>query len=134
MIGVLGILASSLLASFLIKPIEVLSAGVDELKNGTAKNPLRIYSHDELGKLTVNFNEMSALIAEQKGNLNRYARDLEAAYVSMVKVVAAAIDARDSYTHGHSARLLISSASAGRWAFRQRSGDLEIAPFTMWAR
>ena len=44
---------------------------------------------------------MSAEIADQKGKLNKYARDLEEAYVSIVKVVAAAIDARDSYTHGH---------------------------------
>jgi len=104
-IVVLGMFASSLLASFLIKPIKELSAGVEELKYGTAKNPLRIYSQDELGKLTRNFNEMSAVIADQRGKLTKYARDLEDAYVSMVKVVAAAIDARDSYTHGHSARV-----------------------------
>jgi putative nucleotidyltransferase with HDIG domain len=128
-IGVLGILASSLLASFLIRPIEALSAGVDELKNGTAKDPLRIYSQDELGKLTANFNEMSARIAEQQGNLNKYARDLEDAYVSMVKVVAAAIDARDSYTHGHSARVAQLSLRIGReLGFSPRDmGDLEIA-------
>ena len=51
-IVVLGIIASALLASFLIKPIRELSAGVDELKKGTAKTPLKIYSHDELGRLT----------------------------------------------------------------------------------
>lgn len=101
----LGTIASVLLASFLIKPIRELSDGVDELKKGTAKTPLKIYSHDELGKLTINFNEMSSTIAEQQNKLNKYARDLEEAYVSIVKVVAAAIDARDSYTHGHSARV-----------------------------
>jgi putative nucleotidyltransferase with HDIG domain len=102
---VLGTIASVLLASFLIKPIKELSAGVDELKRGTAKSPLKIHSHDELGKLTSNFNEMSSTIAEQQSKLNRYARDLEEAYVAIVRVVAAAIDARDSYTHGHSARV-----------------------------
>lgn len=101
----LGTIASVLLASFLIKPIKELSEGVDELKRGVAKSPLRIYSHDELGRLTINFNEMSSTIAEQQAKLNKYARDLEDAYVSIVKVVAAAIDARDSYTHGHSARV-----------------------------
>ena len=65
------------------------------MKNGTTKKPLRIYSQDELGRLTRNFNEMSAQIAEQKGKLNRYARDLEEAYVSIVTGAAAAIDARD---------------------------------------
>ena len=48
---------------------------------------------------------MSSTIAEQQGKLNKYARDLEESYVSIVRVVAAAIDAKDSYTHGHSARV-----------------------------
>lgn len=104
-IVVLGFFASSLLASFLIKPIKELSIGVNELKNGTVNKQLIIYSQDELGHLTRDFNEMSSKIAEQNGKLNKYAHDLEEAYVSIVKVVAAAIDARDSYTHGHSARV-----------------------------
>ncbi len=104
-IVVLGILASSLLASFLIKPIKELSAGVEEFKYGIVKSPLKIYSQDELGNLTRNFNEMVALISEQRDKLSRYSVDLEEAYVSIVKVVAAAIDARDTYTHGHSARV-----------------------------
>jgi putative nucleotidyltransferase with HDIG domain len=128
-IVVLGIFASSLLASFLIKPIKELSAGVEELKYGTAKNPLRIYSQDELGKLTRNFNEMAALIADQRGKLTEYARDLEEAYVSMVKVVAAAIDARDSYTHGHSARVAQLSLLIGKQLGLPKEDlrDLEVA-------
>ena len=128
-IVVLGIFASSLLASFLINPIKELSAGVEELKYGTAKNPLRIYSQDELGKLTRNFNEMSALIADQRGKLTKYARDLEDAYVSIVKVVAAAIDARDSYTHGHSARVAQLSLLLGKQMrlSKEELRDLEVA-------
>ena len=128
-IVVLGMFASSLLASFLIKPIRELSAGVDKLKDGTAKDPLRIYSHDELGKLTANFNEMSALIAEQRGKLSKYARDLEEAYVSIVQVVAAAIDARDSYTHGHSARVAQLSGIIGKQLrlSPEELEDLEVA-------
>lgn len=129
MIVVLGMFASMLLASFLIRPIRELSVGVDELKNGTAKDPLRIYAQDELGRLTANFNEMSALIAEQRGHLNDYARDLENAYVSIVKVVAAAIDARDSYTHGHSARVAQLSLLIGKQIdlSQEELGALEIA-------
>jgi HD-GYP domain-containing protein (c-di-GMP phosphodiesterase class II) len=128
-IVILGIFASSLLASFLIRPIRELSAGVDELKTGTAKDQLKIYSNDELGRLTANFNEMSALIAKQRGDLNEYAHDLEDAYVSIVKVVAAAIDARDSYTHGHSARVAQLSLIIGRrlGLSQEDLGDLEIA-------
>jgi putative nucleotidyltransferase with HDIG domain len=125
----LGTIASALLASFLIRPIKELSAGVDELKKGTAKTPLKIYSHDELGKLTSNFNEMSTTIAEQQSKLNKYARDLEEAYVSIVKVVAAAIDARDSYTHGHSARVSQFSVMIGKaiGLSKEELDDLEVA-------
>jgi putative nucleotidyltransferase with HDIG domain len=128
-IVVLGIFASSLLASFLIRPIKELSAGVEELKYGTAKYPLRIYSQDELGKLTRNFNEMSALIAAQRVKLTDYAHDLEEAYVSIVKVVAAAIDARDSYTHGHSARVAQLSLLLGKQIGLPEEDlkDLEVA-------
>jgi putative nucleotidyltransferase with HDIG domain len=125
----LGTFASSLLASFLIKPIKELSAGVDELKKGIANKQLTIYSHDELGQLTSDFNEMSAKIAEQKGKLSKYARDLEEAYVAIVKVVAAAIDARDSYTHGHSARVAQLSLLIGRQIglSDEELTDLEVA-------
>jgi putative nucleotidyltransferase with HDIG domain len=72
---------------------------------------------------------MSALIAKQRGRLNKYARDLEDAYVSIVKVVAAAIDARDSYTHGHSARVAQLSLLIGRQIglSQEDLGDLEVA-------
>jgi HD-GYP domain-containing protein (c-di-GMP phosphodiesterase class II) len=102
---------------------------VEELKYGTAKSPLKIYSQDELGKLTRSFNEMSALIAKQRGKLSKYAADLEEAYVSIVKVVAAAIDARDTYTHGHSARVAKISLLIGKkiGLSEQDLRDLEIA-------
>jgi putative nucleotidyltransferase with HDIG domain len=102
---ILGTIASVLLASFIIKPIAELSAGVSDMKEGISKSPLKIYADDELGKLTINFNEMSSTIAEQQSKLNKYARDLEEAYVSIVRVVASAIDAKDPYTQGHSARV-----------------------------
>jgi HD-GYP domain-containing protein (c-di-GMP phosphodiesterase class II) len=128
-IVVLGIFASSLLASFLIRPIKELSAGVEEFKYGTGKTPLKIYAQDELGKLTRNFNEMVALISDQRDRLSKYAIDLEEAYVSIVKVVAAAIDARDTYTHGHSARVAGLSLLIGKQLglTKEDLRDLEIA-------
>ena len=126
---VLGVIASTSLSRLLIQPIKELSAGVEKLKNGIAKDPLKIYSHDELGDLTSNFNDMSVLIAEQRAELTQYARDLEESYVSIVKVVAAAIDARDSYTHGHSARVSQLSLLLGRHIGLDRSEleDLKVA-------
>jgi putative nucleotidyltransferase with HDIG domain len=72
---------------------------------------------------------MSALIADQQGKLTEYARNLEESYVSMVKVVAAAIDARDSYTHGHSARVAQLSLLIGKQIGLPKEDlrDLEVA-------
>jgi len=129
LILVLGTIACVLLVSSLIKPIKELSMGVDKLKGGAVGNPLKIYSNDELGKLTMNFNEMSYTIARQQNKLNKYARDLEEAYVSIVRVVAAAIDARDSYTHGHSARVSQLSLLIGKaiGLSKEELKDLEVA-------
>jgi putative nucleotidyltransferase with HDIG domain len=57
---------------------------------------------------------MMVLIDEQSSKLNKYAKDLEDSYVSTVRVLAAAIDARDPYTHGHSTRVSMLSLQLGR--------------------
>ncbi len=110
----LGIIGSIALSSFLTRPIQELSAGIDDLKEGKGYRRLKIYSQDEFGKLTASFNEMMVLIDKQSSKLNKYAKDLEDSYVSTVRVLAAAIDARDPYTHGHSTRVSMLSLQLGR--------------------
>ncbi len=124
----LGIAGVFLLTTTITRPIKELSAGVQELKAGR-KRHLRVYSKDELGQLTRNFNEMSALIVEQKDRLARYAGELEEAYVSTLRVLAAAIDARDPYTLGHSARVAQLSVKLGEAIGlpKKELEDLEIA-------
>lgn len=125
----LGIASSILLSSLLTRPIQELSNGVAELKEGKNRRPLRIYSRDELGRLTESFNEMTALITAQRDKLSKYANDLEASYVSTVKVLAAAIDARDSYTLGHSTRVAKLSIELGKeiGLDKEEIEELEIA-------
>jgi putative nucleotidyltransferase with HDIG domain len=109
-----GVASSVLLTSVLTKPVRELSAGVAELKEGKRSRPLRVYSRDELGRLTESFNDMTALITSQKDALSQYAQDLEEAYVSTVRVLAAAIDARDTFTLGHSTRVAQLSLDLGQ--------------------
>jgi putative nucleotidyltransferase with HDIG domain len=123
-------LISTLGLSFLItRPIKELSAGVEELKAGKGTRPLRVYSRDELGKLTESFNNMSKLITDQKRELFKYTQELEEAYISIVRVLAMAIDARDSYTLGHSARVASHSLMIGEEIGLKRNEleELEIA-------
>jgi len=100
-----GIAGVVLLSSNLTAPIKELMAGVEGLKRGQGGRPLRVYSGDELGRLTASFNEMAGLITEQRDKLGKYADDLEESYISTIRVLAAAIDARDGYTLGHSTRV-----------------------------
>ena len=125
----LGVIGSVILSSFLTRSIKELSSGVDKLKQGKRSSPLTVYSEDELGRLTKSFNEMSSLITNQQDRLNEYARELEEAYVSTVKVLAAAIDAKDPYTHGHSTRVSQLSLQLGREAGlgKEELQDLEIS-------
>jgi len=125
----MGTASTVLLSSFLTRPIEELSKGVKELKAGKNSEPLKVYSRDELGRLTQSFNEMSALITSQKNELKKFAHDLEESYVATVKVLAAAIDARDHYTLGHSSRVARLSVELGKKVnlSPQELEDLEVA-------
>jgi putative nucleotidyltransferase with HDIG domain len=125
----LGTLSSVLLSASLTRPIKELSSGVEELKRGKASKPLRIFSEDELGQLTASFNEMSGLITNQRDRLAQNAQELEESYVSTIRVVSAAIDARDSYTLGHSTRVSeLAVALAKKLGLSgQELEDIEIA-------
>jgi putative nucleotidyltransferase with HDIG domain len=100
----LGIGCIIVLSSVITRPIKELARGVEELKRGRQAR-LKIYSHDELGNLTASFNQMTELTTKQQERLGTYATELEDAYVSTVKVLSAAIDARDPFTLGHSTRV-----------------------------
>ena len=117
-----------ILSSVVARPIKQLSLGVEQLKAGR-RTKLRVYSHDELGNLTVSFNQMTDKITRQQDRLSTYAGELEDSYVSTVKVLSAAIDARDPYTLGHSTRVAKLARRIGE-AFgfsHEELEDLEVA-------
>jgi HD-GYP domain-containing protein (c-di-GMP phosphodiesterase class II) len=109
-----GAAGTLFLASFLTAPIKRLAEGVSQVKSGGNQVEIKITSRDELGKLTSSFNEMSKMILSQKKSLEDYAQDLEVSYTSMVRILAAALDARDKYTLGHSARVAWLSLLIGK--------------------
>ncbi len=100
-----GVAGSLFFSNHLTRPIKELSRGVEEMKRNGQTQPIKVYSLDELGQLTASFNEMASLVTRQRERLATYAHELEEAYVATVKILAAAIEARDPYTLGHSTRV-----------------------------
>jgi len=125
----LSVLSIVIMSSLITRPVMELAKGVEELKEGKKTRPLMVYSRDELGALTASFNEMTELISRQRTELGDYARELEQAYIATVKVLSAAIDARDPYTHGHSTRVAVLSLKMGKalGLSKKELEDLEIA-------
>ena len=102
------------LSSFITTPVKRLHRGVLSLAGSETFQPVPARSSDELGALTRNFNRMAKTILAQKTDLQKKALQLEEAYISMVRVIAASLDARDPYTLGHSTRVARMSCALGR--------------------
>src|SRR5512143_3667103 len=111
---VVAFVVTLLLSSFLTTPVKRLHQGVLSLAGSETFQPVAARSSDELGALTRNFNRMAETILAQKTALQKKASQLEEAYVSMVRVIAASLDARDPYTMGHSTRVARMSCALGR--------------------
>ena len=100
-----GALCTFMLSKLVTTPIERLAAGVSQITAGDYHVEVKVTSKDELGELTRSFNKMSRMIMSQKDSLEDYANNLEESYISTIRILAAALDARDNYTLGHSARV-----------------------------
>ncbi len=110
----LAFFGTLLLASLITTRVKRLHEGVLSIGKEEPFRPIRADSSDELGDLTRNFNRMAQEILAQKADLQEQAHQLEEAYISMVRVVAASLDARDPNTLGHSYRVANLSCELGR--------------------
>lgn len=126
-----GLAGTLMLATLFTKPIERLAAGVARIGSGDYGVEVAVTSRDELGELTASFNAMARTIQAQRQSLEGSARELEEAFISTVRILAAALDARDNYTLGHSARVATLSLRVGCRLGLEKSElkELEMACF-----
>ena len=111
---VVAFFGTLLVSSVITTPVKRLHQGVVSLASSETFQPVQARSSDELGALTRNFNRMAETILAQKTSLRKKALQLEEAYISMVRVIAASMDARDPYTMGHSTRVARMACALGR--------------------
>jgi putative nucleotidyltransferase with HDIG domain len=106
---VLALMASTWLARMLTEPIGRLSGSLAQVgSSGDVRVQLALTgSSRELDALTDTFNALMASVAAAE-------EQTHAAYTGSIRALAAALDARDPYTAGHSERVSVLSVAIAR--------------------
>lgn len=91
---VLGIIFSARI----ISPIKKLIDGTKYIAGGDLEYRVKIPSQDEIGQLALSFNDMTANLADAREKLHDY-------FYRMVQAMVRSLEAKDSYTRGHSDRV-----------------------------
>lgn len=94
-----------LFARQIARPIRELADKSRNIAAGHYGQTVEVRSSNEIGQLAETFNEMSEKLEVQMRGLERAARENHELFISSIRALAAAIDAKDPYTRGHSERV-----------------------------
>jgi len=101
-----GALALGMLfARRLSRPIARLAASTRAVAEGQYGAGVEVTGTAEIADLSENFNIMSASIRDAFERVQRAARENQELFIASIRALAAAIDAKDPYTRGHSERV-----------------------------
>ncbi|HUR80706.1 MAG TPA: HD domain-containing phosphohydrolase [Thermoanaerobaculia bacterium] len=110
----LAIVAAVVFASGIARPIRALAERTREIAAGNYQQRVQLKTHNEIGELAENFNAMSESVEKAVDQLKRAAHENHALFINSVRMLAAAIDAKDPYTRGHSERVARYSIGIGK--------------------
>jgi HD-GYP domain-containing protein (c-di-GMP phosphodiesterase class II) len=111
---VLAILVAIGFASGISRPIRILAQRTRDIAKGNYQQRVAIKTHNEIGDLADNFNSMSDAIEGAIERLKKAAYENQMLFLNSVRMLAAAIDAKDPYTRGHSERVARYSMAIGK--------------------
>jgi HD-GYP domain-containing protein (c-di-GMP phosphodiesterase class II) len=98
-------LVALLAARLLAHPLVELVEKVRSIAEGNFKQRVEVRGVRELAELSETFNSMSDSIEKSVDKLKLAAKENQELFINSVRTLAAAIDAKDPYTRGHSERV-----------------------------
>jgi len=104
----------SYLSRRLIVPLQDLAATSSKIAEGNLAVRATVRGEDEIARLGSNFNDMAANIEALVRRLKQALRQNQELFLETIKTLAAAIDAKDPYTRGHSERVSSFSMAISR--------------------
>ena len=107
--GVVAVVISLVVAYFsalrITTPINVLTRSSRVIARGDFSQRVQLKSRTEIGKLAATFNQMTGELERYVAQLKRAAEENHELFLSSIRTIAAAVDEKDPYTHGHSERV-----------------------------
>ncbi|HWC64908.1 MAG TPA: HD domain-containing phosphohydrolase [Thermoanaerobaculia bacterium] len=98
----------------LASPIRALAEQAHDIAEGRYGQRVEVRGAAEIADLSSSFNRMSESIERAMTDLKKAARENHELFINSVRALAAAIDAKDPYTRGHSERVARYAVSIAR--------------------
>jgi len=98
----------------LISPLQNLASTTSQIAEGNLAVRATVRGQDEIALLGSNFNDMASNIEALVRKLKQALRQNQELFLETIRTLAAAIDAKDPYTRGHSERVSSYSMAISR--------------------
>jgi len=110
----LAVIAGVVLARRITLPLRKLAEVTSAVARGEFSTRVPVSSRNELGQLASNFNLMAAEVESFVESLRQALRENQELMLDSIRALAAAIDAKNPYTRGHSERVSQYAVAIGR--------------------